>query len=174
MSLRFLVAAAATLAGAVIVDPLPAIADNGAWCLHVIQRSLDKKDEKTLAPAACAKVANLRCVSWWGPLETSPYASLIPVCEKLYEAVLGDPKVSFLSGFTFLKKMGGFAAAKKWYLDSSEKGLSKDHIDKTLFSALSDVVAASAKDEKVKAMATEQWVVKMYKRLQVRTAAEQL
>jgi hypothetical protein len=162
MSLRFLVAAAATLAGAVIVNPLPAITDNGAWCLHVIQRSLDKKDKTTLAPAACTKVANLRCMSWWGPLETSPNAPLIPVCEKLYEAVLSDPKVLFLSGFSFLTKKGGFAAAKKWYLDSNENS-----IDETLLLALSGVVSASVKDKKVIAMATKPWVVKMYKRLQM-------
>jgi hypothetical protein len=112
----------------------------------------------------------LRCTSWWGT--TTP--DFIPACEALYLAVLYDTTVMFPSGFSFIASMGGFAAAKKWYLAPITKESMAAITGSTAFAALS---AIAQKDAFVLEALTKKtpvvhdvnlWVAKMCKRLQVR------
>ena len=198
MAVRAAAAAALLLSSvlAIVDNPLPvitALGNTDNWCLFVIRDLLDKSDQVTLPAAACAKVASLRCASWWGP--PKPEAPLIGVCQDLYLAALKSDRVHFPSGFSFLtKRLGskapGFAAAKKWLLDTGAT-MTRDAVVAMLtpfggdiarlyeiIGELSTEFANARGDATARTALTApenaQWVVKMYKRLQVAQEDEQL
>ena len=187
--MRVAIAAAllACSALAIVDRPLPvisALGDTNNWCKFVVSKVFDTNYRDTQPPAACAKVASIRCESWWGE-----DVSLLTMCKDLYVAALLDTSVHFPSGFFFVTKtLGdkppGFAAAKAWFLDTKQtltrksvegmlKNFGRDLLDRLL--------ALSVDSESVHQLGhrsvfqndneREQWVVKMYKRVQVTSYA---